>query len=146
VAKIPGAQEGLIDMQEEAGPFCPFARTLNVVLYFDRPEGMAPSIADKAIRESILRVAEFLGALASGTESGRLVESLNWPLPESHLPKAALVYFVQSQGNLRRTYLNGQPMDEMSPATISPLHVWRCHCQRELRDAVQQNLHLHPSE
>jgi glycine reductase len=123
VAKIPGVQEGLIDMQEEAGPFCPFARTLNVVLYFARPEEMAPSIADQAIRESILRVAEFLGALASGIESGQ-VESLNWPLPESHLPKAALVYFVQSQGNLRRTYLNGQSMDEMSPTLISPLHVW----------------------
>ena len=56
-----------------------------------------------------------------GTRPGRIV--LDWPLPESHLPKAALVYFVQSQGNLRRTYLYGQPMDEMSPATISPLHV-----------------------
>jgi betaine reductase len=122
VAKIPGVQEGLIDMQKEAGPFCPFARTLNVVLHFARPEEMAPSIADKAIRESILRVAEFLGGLALGLESGQ-TESLDWPLAESHLPKAALVYFVQSQGNLRRTYLQGEPMDELPPAIISPLHV-----------------------
>lgn len=122
VAKIHGVQDGFIDMQEEASPFCPFGRTLNVVLHFARPEEMGPSVADKAIRESILRVAEFLGSLALGIESDH-VESLDWPLPESHLPKAALVYFVQSQGNLRRTYLNGQSMDEMSPTIISPLHV-----------------------
>lgn len=122
VAKIAGVQEGLIDMQKDAAPFSPFSRTLNLVLQFAPSEDMDTSIVDTAIRESILRVAEFLGRLSLGLESGR-VESFEWPLPENSLPKAALVYFVQSQGNLRRTYFYDQPMDEWLPSAISPLEV-----------------------
>ena len=101
-------------MQAAAAPFSPFARTLNIVLHFAKPQGISVPLADAAIRESTLRVAEFLGALSIGMEPDR-VDVLEWPLPETRLPKAALVYFVQSQGNLRRTYLNGQPLDEMPP-------------------------------
>ena len=120
VARIRGAQEGLIDMQAGAAPFCPFARTLNLVLHLAPLEGIDPAGADRAIRESVLRVAEFLARLAVGREPERL-ESLEWPLPATHLPRSVLVYFVQSQGNLRRTYLCGQPMDERWPTVISPL-------------------------
>jgi betaine reductase len=120
VARIQGAQEGLIDMQEAAVPFCPFASTLNLVLHFTASEGTDAAVADRAVRESLLRVAEFLARLAVGRKPERS-ESLEWPLPATHLPKAALVYFVQSQGNLRRTYFCGQPMDEKPPAVISPL-------------------------
>jgi betaine reductase len=122
VAELPGVQEGLIDMQAAAAPFSPFARTLNIVLHFAKPQGISVPLADAAFRESTLRVAEFLGALSIGMEPDR-VDVLEWPLPESHLPKAALVYFVQSQGNLRRTYLNGQPLDAMPPMRMSPLQV-----------------------
>ena len=122
VAQLPGIQEGLIDMQAEAAPFCPFSRTLNVILRFKIPNGALAPDSDRAIRESTLRVAEFLGALSIGHDADR-VDDLEWPLPETHLPKAAIVYMVQSQGNLRRTYLNGQPMDETAPALISPLQV-----------------------
>lgn len=122
VARIRGAQEGLIDMQEGAAPFCPFASTLNLVLHFAPTEGIDPAVADSAIRESLLRVAEYLARLALGRVP-EFSEVLEWPLPPSSLPKSALVYFVQSQGNLRRTYLCGQPMDERRPAVISPLEV-----------------------
>ena len=66
VAKLPGAQEGLIDMQRAAIPFCPFAQTINVVLHFALPDAMPRSEADTAIRLSTLKVAEFLGRLAVG--------------------------------------------------------------------------------
>jgi betaine reductase len=122
VSRIRGAQEGLIDMQAAAAPFCPFARTLNLVLHFTTREDMDPADADRAVRESILSVAEFLAHLAVGRKPERS-ESLEWPRHATHLPKAALVYFVQSQGNLRRTYVCGQPMDERRPAAISPLEV-----------------------
>lgn len=122
VAKLPGVQEGLIDMQEATMPFCPFGQTLNVVLHFELPQGMAPSAADEAIRLSTLSIANFLGQLAIGSPLQQ-VETYTWPLPSNPLPKAALAYFVQSQGNLRRTYLQGQPMDDRSPAIISPLSV-----------------------
>jgi glycine reductase len=122
VARIPGAQEGLIDMQAGAAPFCPFARTLNLVLHVVPSENMDPALADTAIRESLLRVAEFLARLALDRAPER-AESLEWPLPATNRPKAALVYFVQSQGHLRRTYACGRPMDERRPALISPLEV-----------------------
>ncbi|MGE5256921.1 MAG: glycine/betaine/sarcosine/D-proline family reductase selenoprotein B, partial [Hyphomicrobiales bacterium] len=122
VARIRGAQEGLIDMQKAAAPFCPFASTLNLVLHLTIPGDLDPLDADRAVRESQLRVAEFLARLAVGRKPERS-DSLEWPLPATHLPKAALVYFVQSQGNLRRTYLCGQPMDDARPVVISPLKV-----------------------
>ena len=62
VAQLPGIQEGLIDMQAEAAAFCPFSRTLNVILRFKIPNGVLAPESDHAIRESTLRVAEFLGA------------------------------------------------------------------------------------
>jgi glycine reductase len=122
VAKLPGAQEGLIDMQRAAIPFCPFAQTLNVVLHFALPDAMPRSEADTAIRLSTLKVAEFLGRLAVGSPPCK-TDTLQWPLTDNPLPRAALVYFVQSQGDLRRTYLYGQPLDEMPPRVISPLRV-----------------------
>jgi glycine reductase len=122
VARIPGAQEGLIDMQRKAAPFSPFARTLNLVLQFDACGDKDPLSADRAIRESILRVAEFLGGLSRGFTPDDL-ESFDWPLTRENLPGAALAYFVQSQGNLRRTFFLGEPMDEITPALISPLQI-----------------------
>jgi glycine reductase len=122
VAGIPGAQEALIDMQAGAAPFCPFARTLNLVLHFTCPGAIDPARADTAIRESLLKVAEFLAGLALDRPP-EPAETLEWPLPAADRPKAALVYFVQSQGQLRRTYVCGQPMDERRPALISPLEV-----------------------
>lgn len=122
VAKIAGIQEGLIDMQEQLQSFCPFARTLNLVLSFEPSEAMDPAATDKAIRKSILRVAEYLGRFAVDSASGNR-ESFEWPLPGKDLPKTALIYLTQSQGNLRRTYLYGKPMDESMPSVISPLEV-----------------------
>lgn len=122
VAKIPGVQEGLMDMQRTAQPFSPFARTLNLVLVFEPPPAMDPSAADAAIRQSTLRVAEYLGSLARGLPADR-TESYEWPPAENNLPKAVLVYLVQSQGKLRRTYLRGRPLDDAMPQAISPLEV-----------------------
>jgi hypothetical protein len=39
VARLPGAQEGLIDMSPEATPYSPFSRTRNLVLLFEQAAG-----------------------------------------------------------------------------------------------------------
>ncbi len=41
----------------------------------------------------------------------------------SSLPRAALVYQVQSQGHLRRTFVYGQPADSILPTLLNPLEV-----------------------
>lgn len=122
VARILGAQEGLLDMQSAAGTFSPFARTLNLVLTFDVPDSMPPDVADASIRESTLKVAEYLGGIARGLPTGK-DESFEWPLSEYNLPRTALLYLVQSQGNLRRTYFYGKPLDNSMPRTVSPLEI-----------------------
>ncbi|MEW6669332.1 MAG: glycine/sarcosine/betaine reductase component B subunit [Thermodesulfobacteriota bacterium] len=123
VARIPGAQEGLIDMSPEAVPYCPFSRTRNLMLLFEPAEGVDRLAADHAIRMSLLRISEFLAGLARGLEPARL-EAWYWPPGAADLPRAALIYLIQSQGDLRRTYVYGQPADSLLPTLLDPLEVW----------------------
>jgi glycine reductase len=119
VSRISGAQEGLIDMSEAAQAYCPFSRTHNIVLQFQSSESTDRVTADRAIRRSLLKIAAYLGTLARDDEAD-LTECFEWPLPTNDLPQAGLIYLVQSQGDLRRTYLEGQPLDEKQPMIISP--------------------------
>ncbi|MBU4563653.1 MAG: glycine/sarcosine/betaine reductase component B subunit [Proteobacteria bacterium] len=122
VADLPGAQEGVVDMSPEAADFCPFARTLNLVLDLGVKPGASRVAADHAVRELTLGLAERLASLARGQEPERLEIWERAPL-ESALPRVALVYLVQSQGDLRRTYLYGHPVDEILPTMLDPLEV-----------------------
>jgi hypothetical protein len=122
VGQIDGAQQGLIDMGPEAAPYCPFARTHNIVLVFESGQGVDRLTADDAIRKSLLRVAEYLGTLARSAEPDQL-ERWQWPPAPCNLPRTAVVYLVQSQGDLRRNYLYGQPADSILPTLLDPLEV-----------------------
>jgi glycine reductase len=119
VGELPGIQEGLVDMSEMAKPFCPFAHTYNLILEFQPQEGFDRVTADEAIRESVIKVAEYLGSLARGLSSDQTLK-IEWPLPPCDKPRCGLVYLVQSHGDLRRTYYRGQPLDEHMPVTIEP--------------------------
>ena len=122
VGRMAGVQEGIVDMGVEARPYSPFSRTCNLVLVFEAAEGADRLAVDGAIRKSLLRIAERLAALGRSQEpeySGKWV----WPPPASSLPRAALVYQVQSQGDLRRTFVYGRPADSMLPTLLNPLEV-----------------------
>jgi glycine reductase len=122
VCRLPGLQEGIIDMTKEATPFCPFSRTWNLVLAFEPEKGTDRVAGDEALRRVLLGVAEFLGGLARGSKpSGGKV--LQWPLPPSSRPRGGLIYMVQSQGDLRRTYLYGHALDQIIPTLLNPLSV-----------------------
>ncbi len=122
ICDLAGIQEGLVEMSTAAGPFCPFANTLNLVLTFQANAGMNREEADKAIREIVLKAAEYLGGLAR-QEPGDEVLTFQWPSAESDQPACGLIYFVQSQGSLRRTYFKGQALDESTPMVVNPLEV-----------------------
>jgi sarcosine reductase len=122
VCRLSGVQEGIVDMTAEAAPFCPFSRTRNLVLAFEAEPGTDRVAADEAIRKSLLEVAEFLGGLSRGMEPSR-AQVLRWPPPPCSRPRAGLVYLVQSQGDLRRTYVYGHPVDRILPTILDPLEV-----------------------
>lgn len=122
VADLPGAQEGVVDMSPEATDFCPFARTVNLVLQLGIKPGAERVDADEAVRGLTLALAERLASLARGREPDRLEVWERAPIA-SALPRAALVYLVQSQGALRRTYLYGHPADGILPTLLDPLEV-----------------------
>jgi glycine reductase len=122
VGRIAGVQEGIIDMGIEAKPYTPFSRTCNLVLVFEAAEGVDRLALDGAIRKSLLRVAERLAALGRSQEPD-CSERWIWPPGASSLPRAALVYQVQSQGDLRRTFVYGQAADSILPTLLSPLEV-----------------------
>jgi len=122
VSRLAGVQEGFIDMGREAAAYCPFARTRNLVLVFDPNEGVDPLVAEAAIRRILLRLAENLAALGRNRDSDSL-KTWEWPLSPRPLPRSALVYFVQSQGEMRRTYLYGQAVDSILPMLQNPLEV-----------------------
>ncbi len=120
--RLAGVQEGIIDMGPEAGPYSPFSRTNNLVLGFEATGGAERPAVDGAIRRSLLRVAEKLASLAR-SHAPDSIESWCWPLPPCPKPRAALVYLVQGQGELRRTYLYGRAVDTLSPTLLNPLEV-----------------------
>ena len=123
VGQLAGAQEALIDMGPEASPYCPFARTHNLVLTFEPADGSDRVAADDAIRRALLKVAEHLATLARSVEPDRR-ETWEWPPAPCELPRAALIYLVQSQGDLRRTYVYGHPADSLLPTLLDPLEAW----------------------
>lgn len=122
VADLPGIQKGLVDMSPEAMPFCPFSETVNLVLNFELDEKADRNLADNAIRLATLKVAQYLGAVPKTSPADR-IEKFAWPLPENDLPRLGLIYLVQSQGALRRTYLKGHPLDDQMPLLLNPLDV-----------------------
>jgi glycine reductase complex component B subunit alpha and beta len=122
VGRLAGVQEGIIDMGAEASSYSPFARTHNLILVFDAAKEANRVAVDEAIRRSLLRIAEYLASLARKMEPDHS-ESWEWPPAPCSLPRAALVYLVQSQGELRRTYLYGQPVDSIVPTLLDPLEV-----------------------
>ena len=147
VAELPGVQEGLIDMQADADSVQPVRPDLEHRAAFRQAASdiRAPGRCGyPGIHRSGWR-SSWAPWRSAWNPTGSI--RLEWPLPESRLPKAALVYFVQSQGDLRRTYLNGQPLDAMLPMRdVSAAGRGRRLGQRKLRHGMQQDLHLHPSE
>lgn len=122
ICDLQGVQEGLVDMSETAQSFCPFAKTLNFVLVFKPRNGVDRITADNTIRKLLLKVAEYLASLARHLKPDQIV-TMEWPLPRHNHPFCGLVYLVQSQGDLRRTYFKGQALDNTKPMLLNPVEI-----------------------
>lgn len=133
VANLPGIQEGLIDMT--AYPHTPFAGLRHLVCVVEVEKGADRETADASIRRFQCRLAEYVASHAVHSEADRH-ERFTWPLPScAGLQRVGMAYLVQSQGVLRRTYLDGAALDAgggtgtkapprpFSPEEISPLRL-----------------------
>lgn len=120
VSNLPGVQEGIIDMQS---PYSPFGELFLLACAVDVQPDADREDADRAIRLFQCRLAETLAGLASDAPAAE--ELLQWPAAPTapHLPRAGAVYFVQSQGALRRTLFHGEYADPLSPGCVNPLEL-----------------------
>lgn len=118
VANMPDIQDGLIDMTAAE---CPFSSMCHCVCIVRVGKGADREKVDALLRAFQCRLAEFLAGHAVHAQASS-VEELVWPLPPApDLPKVGMVYLVQSQGAMRRTWLEGQALDAAAPREISPL-------------------------
>lgn len=120
-ANMPGIQEGLVDMSGQADAYCPFAATFNLVCVVEVAPDADRAKVDAALRRFQCRLAESLAALAGGCppDAERV---LAWPpTPAPGLPRLGAAYFIQGQGDLRRTFFHGRPADGLAPLLVDPL-------------------------
>lgn len=119
ISNISGIQDGIIDMQSPE--YCPFAKVHHCVCVVNVDKNMENICADAILRSFQTRLAEFLAGhcvhALPVTE-----EKILWPPPQvsKNLPHIGMIYMIQSQGDMRRTYLYGEKMDCLAPQYITP--------------------------
>lgn len=125
VSNLPGVQEGILDM---ASRWSPLAALHMLVCKIRVAPGTNPDEADAHMRLFLYRVCEFLGSLLTNFPA-KASEEFVYPAhkpsgdipPGDMLPRVGAVYFIQSQGRLRRTYYLGEAADALQPMPIHPL-------------------------
>ena len=118
-----GIQEGIVDMSGPGAAYSLFSRQCNVVLECLPPPDVNNAIFDEATRRSLARAALYLGETARevAPESVSIFDA-DRPVDPS-LPKVAYIYYLQSQGPLRNTYVYGLEVRSLLPTLLHPNEV-----------------------
>ena len=119
-----GIQEGIIDMSGPGAAYSLFSSLCNVVLRCTPADPNASnSDFDAATRKSLLAAALYLGNTARGQQPGS-VRTFSTDTPvEPHLRKVVYIYYLQSQGPLRNTFLYGKDVTSLLPTLLHPNEV-----------------------
>ena len=120
VSNLAGVQEGVIDTDAH---WSPLSSLHFLICAVDVSPALDKAEADAEIRLFQCRLAELLASLAA-EDKADAEEILEWkpdPQGAEHLPKVGAIYFIQSQGALRRTFYRGIAADDMAPLLIDPL-------------------------
>lgn len=101
-----GIQEGVIDMSGPGAAYSLFSSLCNVVLRCTPADPNAGNgDFDAATRKSLLAAALYLGRTARGQQPGS-VQTFSTDAPaDARLRKVVYIYYLQSQGPLRNTFL-----------------------------------------
>lgn len=114
-----GIHEGLIQTGSSGAEWSPFSSLFHLVLTAPRPEGMTDREYDHGLRMAGLQAAAYLA------ESTRHLEpdcTEVWELgpADPALPRVGYLYFLQSQGDTRDTFLYGMPVRDLIPTLLHP--------------------------
>ncbi len=119
-----GIQEGIIDMSGPGAAYSLFSSLCNVVLRCTPADPNAGNgDFDAATRKSLLAAALYLGRTARGQQPGR-VQTFSTDAPaDARLRKVVYIYYLQSQGPLRNTFLYGKDVTSLLPTLLHPNEV-----------------------
>ena len=116
-----GIQEGIVDMSGIGASYSLFSSINNIVLKCTPSDSNASNIDfDNAIRKSLLDVSLHIGKTALGNSPNN-IKKLNICNNESiGLKNIAYIYYLQSQGPLRNTFLYGKEVTNLMPTLLHP--------------------------
>ncbi len=116
-------QEGIIEMSGPGREYSVFGSLNNVVLSCTPPADTDAAAFDAASRKSLVRAARYLGETTRSLQpsSTRHVTLAGDVAPD--LPAVVYIYYLQSQGPLRDTFLYGERFGEAPPTSLHPNEV-----------------------
>jgi glycine reductase len=116
---IEKPREGMIDMAGVGARYCHGANYFHLILTLECDPSVSNLAFDQALRTIGVRVARYLArADKSGAEPER--RKLHLAPVQKKLPKVVLIYQVQSQIPLVRTFYYGEEISKTLPSFIHP--------------------------
>jgi glycine reductase complex component B subunit alpha and beta len=116
---IEKPREGLIDMSGVGARYCHGSDYFHIVLTLEGEAALSNLAFDQALRRIGVRVARYLAAVQkSGATSERKKICLD--NVQSELPRVVLIYQVQSQIPLVRTFYYGEEISKTLPSFVHP--------------------------
>jgi glycine reductase len=112
------AREAVIDMSGPGADYCPFARTVNLVLSARPAAGVGDAEFDAALRLAALETAAHLAETTRAAEPAEVAVHELGPAPG--LPRVVYVDQIQSQGLFGQTFIYGASADHLLPTAIHP--------------------------
>ncbi|MEA4884451.1 MAG: glycine/sarcosine/betaine reductase component B subunit [Clostridia bacterium] len=112
-------RDAIVDMTGPISEYSPFSHTSNLVICYSLVEGKSSAEYDAAIRQSAMRVADYLARVAEGAQPDQ-VEHFSIDGAADDLPKVVLVWQCQNQGVYANTLLYAHPIDNLTPTWLHP--------------------------
>jgi glycine reductase complex component B subunit alpha and beta len=115
-------QDCVIDMIGPAASHTPFSRTVNLVLRYTLSPGTDQADSERAIRESNVRLARWIGGLFldQGPSRSWRLEAGDGRPNSRELPRLAYVCQLISEGRVHDTLLRGATTEHLEPTWLTP--------------------------
>lgn len=128
VGQLVGFQEGIVDMCGPGAEYTPFSKTINVVVWGDKAEGLKPHEHEEALRYAGLKATRYIAEAARYAEPQEIQTYETFSIPDqisrfSQLPRVAYVYMLQTQGLMHDTYVYGVDAKQILPTIVDPTEV-----------------------
>lgn len=121
--KRQGIQEGIIDMCGEGAAYSTFSTLHNIVINGLTEHETTNSAFDNATRKSLALAAQYLGETTRGLHPDSVRTYSTELKSDTGLPKVVYIYYLQSQGPLRNTFVYGEDVSALLPTLLHPNEV-----------------------